>query len=393
MPGKMKVSIETGLFAETLKRAADVSPNSGKDITVYAGVIIEVNCQDKTVRVRATDAETFFSSWIPCEVEVLAGAMEDQVWRLPAKAFSTIVGSLPSSAGSMVSLVKEGTRLQMKSGKTQASFNLINPDGYPNWDPFAGTDLQVIPGLRDAMKRVEWCVAKGAEGIPPKGGIFLGHDMVGAFDGYRFAAVEMELPFTKDHCVPLAILRTVMSNGKVEPEVGISPDDNNFLAQLDEDTQYSSRLYSVKWPNVRVFPKDRRNQTHSIEFSRDDFVAMCRRALQMNTSKRVAKLDLFIGGGQIAVFCADTDMGFLGDAMELPGQADHDKTHIRVVPDHFLDAIQSGDELITMHYRAGHQYVDQENASREHKMNSNLRLSLGRSYEAWVMPNTGKART
>lgn len=392
MPGKVKVSIETGLFAETLKRAADVSPNSGKDITVYAGVIIEVNCADKTARIRSTDSETFFSSWIPCEVELLAGDMEDQLWRLPAKAFSTIVGSLPSSAGSMVALVKEGTRLQMRSGKTQATFNLIDPDGYPNWDPFADSNLKQIQGLRDAMKRVEWCVAKGSEGMPPKSGIFLGPDMVAAFDGLRFASVQMDLPFEQDHCVPLAVLRTVMANNKVEPEVAISRDGNNFLAQIDEDTQYSSRLYSAKWPPLRTF-LDRRDQTHAIEFSRDDFVAMCRRALQMNTSKRVAKLDLFIGGGQIAVFCADTDMGFLGDAMELPGQAQHDNTQIRVVPDYFLDAIQSGDDLITMHYRAGHQYVDQENASRQQKIDSNLRLSLGRNYEAWVMPNTGKART
>lgn len=391
MPGRVRVDIETGLFAETLKRAADVSPNSGKDITAYAGVIIEVNVTEKTVRVRSTDAQTFYSSWIPCEVELLAGDLSDQVWRLPSKAFSGVIGSLPGGSGKVVSLSQEGRQLKVSSGKAQASFNLIDPDGYPNWDPFEGAKLVQIPGLRDAMNKVSFAVSN--DGTPPKIGLLLGPDMVAAFDGLRFAAVHLDgLPFTQDHCVPLAVPRTVMANLKVEPEVAIAEDGNNFLAQIDEDTQYSSRLYATKWPNVRAF-LERMDQTHAIEFSRDDLVAMCRRALQMNTSKRTAKIDLFVGQEQLAVFCADSDMGYLGDALDLPGQATHEVTKIRVMPEFFLDMIQAGDDIITMHYRAGHQYTDHpENASKDMKVASNLRFTLGRNFQAWCMPNTGKAR-
>lgn len=392
MPGRVKVDIETGLFAEVLKRAADVSPNSGKDITSYAGVIIETNATEKVVRVRSTDAQTFFSSWIPCEVELLAGELGNQIWRLPSKAFSGVIGSLPSGAGKVVSLIQENRQLKVSSGKAQASFNLIDPDGYPDWDPFEDATLVQVPGLREAMKRVSWAVSK--DGIPPHIGLLVGPDMVAAFDRFRFACVQLDgLPFKEDYCVPLAVPNTVMANLKVEPEVSMSKDGNNFLAQIDEDTQYSSRLYATKWPNVRLF-LERMDQTHAIEFSRDDFVAMCRRALQMNTSKRTAKLDMWIGDSQLAVFCADTDMGYLGDALELPGQADHAPTKIRVMPELFMDLIQSGDELITMHYRAGFQYTDMpEGTPGEVKKQANLRFTLGRNYQAWCTPNTGKVTT
>lgn len=392
MAGRIKIDVETGLFAETLKRAADVSPNTGKDITAYAGVLIEVDVSEKVIRVRSTDAETFYSSWIPCEVTLLGGDMENLTWRLPSKAFSTVIGSLPSGAGKMVSLVQENRQLKLSSGKMQASFNLIDPDGYPNWDPFDGADLIQVPGLREAMKRVSWAVSK--DGTPPAIGLLVGPDMVAGFDGIRFAAYHLDgLPFTKDHCVPLAVPNKIMANLKVEPEIAVSKDENNWLAQVDEDTQYSSRLFATKWPNVRSF-LERTDQPNAIEFSRDDFVAMCRRALQMNTSKRTAKLDMFVGNQQLAVFCADSDMGYLGDAMELPGQAEHELTKIRVMPEHFLDMIQSGGELITMHYRAGFQYVEMpENTPAATKRAACLRFTLDRNYQAWAMPNTGKART
>lgn len=391
MAGQIEVTFETGLLADALKQAAAVAPTSGKDVTVYAGILFEVNTLEKSARIRSTDATTFYSTWLPCDINVRSGQPEDMTWRLPSNAFSSVVGSLPGGQGSMVKFLQEGRQISLVSGRTRAKFNLIDPDGFPNWDPFEGQDLEHVPGLRDAMRKVEWCVMKGGSGSPPFSGILVGPDMVAATDRIRFAAVKIDTPFKKDLCVPLSVLKTIMS-GKVDPQVGISADGGQWLAQPDEDTQYSASLYSVKWPNVRsIF--DRVDHPNAIEFDRDDFLDMARRALQMSTAKRTSKLDLFIGEQQFAVFCADTEMGFLGDSMDLPGQAEHEITKIRVMPESFLDMIQSSDETVRMFYRAGHQYTDLDNAttSGKHKQMCQLRLELGKDYQVWCMPLTGKA--
>jgi len=390
VPGRVEVTFETGLLGLALQQAAAVAPMSGKDVTVFAGIIVEINVQDKSARIRATDAMTFYSTWLPVEIKVLNGTAEDMIWRFPSNAFSSVVNSLPSGPGKTVRFTPEGTQVSMKSGRMQAKFNLIDPDGFPNWDAFGDEVMHSVPGLREAMRRVEWCVMKRGSGMPPYNGILVGPDMVGACDRIRFAAVKIQTPFTKDHCVPLAVLRTIMQASKANPEVAISKDDSQWLAQVDEDTQYSSALYTAKWPNVRS-AFERVDHPNAIEFDRDTFLAMAKRALQMSTSKRTSKLDLFIGDESLSVFCADTEMGFLGDSIELTGQATHDITKIRVMPENFLDMIQSADEKVIMHYRAGHQYVDNDKSSREHKMNSQLWFEIGPDYQVWCMPLTGKA--
>lgn len=395
MAGRVEVTFETGLLADFLRQAASVAPTSGKDVTTYAGIVMEIDPIEKMTRIKSTDSMTFYNSWMPCEVNVIAGEAEAMTWRLPSNAFSSIVGSLPGGSGRTVTFFQEGRQLSMKSGKTQARFNLITPDGYPTWEPFDDEIKMVqVPGLREAMKRIEWCVAKGNDAMAPITGLLVGPDLVAATDKIRFAAVQIDTPFERDLSVPLAIPRIVMS-GKVEPEVAVSANGYNWLARIDEDTQYSTVLYDKAWPDVRKIFSRSGDQTDSIQFDKDVFLDMAKRALQMSTAKRTAKLDVFIGDESLAVFCSDTEMGFLGDQVELPGQAKHSIVKIRFMPETILDLIQSGDDSIVMHYASGHGYVDVDPSTvpKGYSRKSQLRFELGKNYQAWAMPLTGRAIT
>lgn len=390
MSGRVEVTFETGLLAEALGRASAVAPTSGKDVTMYAGIVVEVRLLDKAARIRSTDSMTFYSTWMPVEVNIINGEPGDLIWRLPSNAFSSVINSLPAGQGKTVTFSPEGRQVSMKSGRTAAKFNLIDPDGYPNWDPFEGETLQHVPGLREAMRRVEWATMKGGAGSPPWSGLLVGPDLVLASDRIRVATVKIDTPFTSDHSVPLAVVKTIMA-GKAEPEIGVSKEGSQWLARVDEDTQYASSLYSVPWPNVRNIFKVN-DHPNAVEFDKDMFLEMAGRALTMSTVKRTSKLDMFVGDESFSVFCADTEMGYLGDSMELPGQATHAITKIRVNPDSFLDMIRSADDKVTMYYRAGFQYVENVRNS-ENTRNSQLRFALGKDYQVWAMPLTGKGAT
>lgn len=324
-----KVVIEAAALADALRKAAAVAPSRGVSFEKAAGIVLSVTADE--VVVKATDTVTKFATWLtPESVEGDA-----TFWRLPSKVFSEVIGKLKTTMYKTVTLEQQGMTLKLTHGRaTRASFQMIDPDGYPDWTPFDPDDMVQVEGIAGAAAAVQWAASKGTDA--PFTGVHFDGERAMATDKYRFAVMSLPLELKEPITVPAAALTTVLKN---TDSVLIKTDGSSLYMMPDEATQISTAVYGVKYPPLaRVMKRD---FPHPVTVNRRDLIDLLDLVTTMVQSDRQPTLQVMFGRQQIAAMLANTQTGLLGNVIDTPGQLEMDTRHeIRFNPDNLMGALE-----------------------------------------------------
>lgn len=368
----MKVEFETATIADSIKKAARVAPTKGEAFDKASGVMMELDVEEQTVTLRSTNLEIFYLEVVQA-LEITGLAEDQKAWRFNAAVISEVFAKLPIGSGKTVSLEQVHNEVHMKAGRTTAKFRIMDHSYYPEWEPFDPEKLELVSDFGARIRQVEWAAQEGND--TDFSGIHLTGKIAAATDRFRLAIVDCEAePIYKPITIPAGILKPVLADMR---DVAIGIDEGRFLLMPNVSTQVSTRIYDKQYPAVeKLIQKDWPNQ---VTFKKSELLAICERAAIFARTDRDPIMTFIIGKGEIAVMCADQDMGLLGDAIELTaGQADHARLKILFTPKNLMDAITSvPSEEAILHY-------DQEKGTVP------CLIDGGSGYHALVMPRKDK---
>ncbi|MFD8340591.1 DNA polymerase III subunit beta, partial [Streptomyces solisilvae] len=326
-----------------MSRAVGIAPSKGAAFDKAHGIVIEVMPSDKQVSIRATDLDTYITTWIPaveCEGE-------DVQWRLSANAFGGMVSKLKN--GRQVTLKPEktkegGVELIVTSGMMRAGFQLLDMASYPEWDIFDSDDLTDVSGLAAALNNVSWAAAGPSE-AQLNSVHFTGEHVV-ATDRYKFARYPLKVA-EGGITLPLSAIKFLST---LKGDVKFGFDGFNALVMPDDDTQIKVIALGTEYPVAVLDKLAEVEYTDKVQVNADEFADMIDLTSAINTNDRVSKkLTFWIGRQQIAAMVAsETDRA--RDIMSVPGQATHDhRVEIRINPKYLSDALTNGEGLCTIH--------------------------------------------
>lgn len=328
-----KVVFETAALADSIKKAERVAPSKGAAFDKSAGIVLDLQPQDSSVVVRATNTLIYYMEWVdPLEIEGDAKS-----WRIPSRVFAGVIGSLPIGSGKKVTIeeVQNGvqTQLLLTSGRTKARFNLLPIEYYPAWTPFDPDNLFPAPDLGGRLAQVEW--AAGKEGDIPWCGVHFDGEIAVATDRYRIATVPLKIEgLDRGVTVPAGMLTPVL---KQTGEVMIGVEENFLLVMPDEHTQVRASIYAAQYPNTKHIVN--REPTQKTMLRKGELLEIINRANNFSGADRTPMLRMFFGKEEIAVMMANGEIGLLGDVVETPGFGDHERIEIRFTPKNIADAL------------------------------------------------------
>lgn len=366
-----KVTFETATLADSLKKAALVAPSKGAAFDQAAGIIMEVTPSSFVpTLIRATDTKIYYSE----VVDTVSAEGEDVVWRFPS-IVAAVIASLPIGSGKEVTLETINNSVRITQGRTKAKVNLLDHGYFPSWEPFDPDNLQEVSALGERIKQVQWAAATSTNTEPLNGIHFDGKRII-CTDKYRIALAECEMPIDSPVTVPAGILGSVIRQ-MGDTKIGTSAD--MMLLMPDEHTQIKAVLLGHAYPNIdRIIS---RPMDASVPVRKDALLEIIGRANTMTGNERFPTLRVFIGGEEIAVVLNNESMGLLGDVVEVPGHALHERTEIRFTPKNLTDAIAAcPNDNITIQY----------NINAKQPM---VVIDGGSGYNAWVMGRVDKGVT
>ena len=359
------VVFETATIADAIKAAEKVAPNKGQAFDKAAGIVMEINPDDKTVIVKATNTDVYHMAWI----SALTMEGPATTWRLPSMIFARHMAALPIGSGKEVTFTQVDRQLRVETGRIKARFNLISSDHYPSWSAFDPDGLTPVKDFGGKVALVEWAAAK--DGIPLTGVHFDG-ELAIATDRYRLCAVPLEIPGLTVPCtVPSGILSSVLSQ---TGEISLHVDRNQMLLMPDDYTQIRCVVYGEEYLNARRIMDANRDYPQQIKVKKAALLEVMNRTMNFTGSERFPTLRMFFGNEEIACMMQEREQGMIGDVVEVPGQAVHDRTELKFTPKNLTDALgQAPNDEVVIHY-------DPE------RPNKIMYIDGGSGYEAWVMP-------
>jgi DNA polymerase III sliding clamp (beta) subunit (PCNA family) len=377
------VTFDTTVFVEAVGKAVSVAPTKGSAFDKAHGIVIEVMPGDKQVSIRATDLDTFFTTWVAavhCEGE-------DTRWRLSANAFGNMISKLKS--GRQVTLRPEeskegGVELIVTSGMMRAGFRLGDMDSYPEWDIFDEEQLIDVNGLAGALNNVSWAAAGPSEA--QLNAVHFTGDYVVATDRYKFARFPLKVPNVGEGGITLP-LSSIKILSTLKGDVKFGFDGFNALVMPDDDTQIRVLALGVEYPSAVLDRLAQVEYRDKVQINADEFADMVDLASAINTNDRVSKrLTFWLGREQVAAM-ATSETDRVRDIMPVPGQATHEhRVEIRINPKYLSEALSNGEGLCTIYYSSDLAY---DRAGGGTALTKTLKFEKPGGYTAWVMPITG----
>lgn len=362
-----KVVFENATIRDVISKAAKVAPTHGTAFDKAAGVLIEVDPSENEVVVRATNTEIFY-------MEIVDAVEMDgppTSWLLPSALLSGVTSKLPIASGKTVTFDdSDGVQVVIKHARMVAKMRLMNHAYYPEWDPFESEGLTAVSDFAARINQVQWAASKSE--APPLSGINLSGTHIGATDKFRVAITPCEIKnLPEPVTIPATIFAPLMKN---LGEVYLGVEGSQLLIMPDDSTQIRALIFEGQYPNLaRVL---QRNETHGIMVKKSFMIEMIDRAMVMGQTDRTPLLKLIIGEEEVAAFMEDREMGLLGDVIEVPGQATHERYTIGFTPDNLKGALSAApNEDVTIYYFPG-------------VAKKPFRIDGGSGYEAMVMPRS-----
>lgn len=362
------VTFETSTIADVIQKASRIAPSRGAAFDKAAGIVLEFDPASPIplAVVRVTNLDLFSIEW----VNVMEWSGEPARWRLPSLLLAQVIASLPIGSGKTLTLESEATEngyhVNLKSGNTKAKFFPIDVSYYPEWEVFDPDEMFPAQDLGGRIGQVEWA----ASGSDPKlAGVYLDGTYAVATDTFKLVRVPLSIPdLPRTVIVPAGLLGQAL---KQTGDISIRITNNMVLIMPDEHTQIKTVIFDVKYPNVQKV-MDFAFDTE-IELSRDALLENLQRVNAFALGERGVAVQIYFGLEQIAFYMTNEQMGTIGDILEIPGYAAHERFLMKFTPKNLIDALQhSPNDKIKIKYRVG-------------VSKSILGIDGGSGYEAWLM--------
>lgn len=365
-----KITFETATIADAIKQAAKVAPSKGNAFDKAAGIVIEYNSSTSTVTIRCTDLKVYRTEW----VDYVGAEGPSCTWRVPSQLFAQVMGSLQIGTGKEVTLQdttneKGYTQLTLAANRTRAKFNLMDAEHFPLWYPFDPANLIKAENLGGRIAQVEWAAAK-SDAAPIIEGVHFDGERAVATDRYRLACAELLIPdLPSPVTVPAGILGQIL---KQTGEVMIGVTEQQLLIMPDDATQICAILYDGSYPNVDKIM--RRDYPDKIKVRKAPMLEVMSRAANFSGNDRFPSLKCFIGAEEVAFMMVNEEVGLLGDVVEVPGQAVHDRVEVVFTSKNLVDAVSNcPNEELEIFY----------DAADIHKI---MYINGGSGFECWIVP-------
>lgn len=366
------VTFENAALAETIKRADRVAPKKGEAFDKASGILFDVNPTMDWVQVQATNLDVYYSEWV-ARMDISG---EPVRWRIPSAMLAAIITRLPIGSGKTVTFENIKGMLHITSGRFKAKIGLLDPAYYPTWEAFDPAMTNPVADFGSRIEQVSWAADKGEVGSVLTGIRFDGESLA-ATDKYRLALVPCNAGhITEQITVPLAVIGPIVKQ-MGDTNVGIV--DGKLALMPNEYTQIVCIIYESAYPKIeRVM---RREYDNSVSFNKTALVEAIGRVTTADQKSRMPELRMFIGSEEVAVYMEDGQgRDAMGDVIEVPGQANHQRFEFFFTPNNLIDALNAApSEKVTMHY-------DVE------KRNSVIYIEGGSGYESWIVPRMGSTK-
>lgn len=362
-----RIVLEVATFADAVKKAEMVAPTRGSAFDKAAGIVMEFDPAGVPMAtLRATNLDVFRIEWINT-VEMSGDAPVQ--WRFP-RLFGTIVAGLPIGSGKDLILEERGGQVHLTAGRTKAKFNLLNSYDYPAWDPFDPDNMYTVKDLGGRIGMVEWACSRD---VVPLTGVLLDGEYAIATDRYRLCAVPLEIPeLTEPIVVPSGFLSQMLKQTG-EVQIGVA----NGMLQImpDEYTQIKTVTYGETFPPYGGFFA--KTFDEAVELKKGPLLDIMKRAEAFaGTSDRVgAAIKVFFGKEKIAVVMNNEEVGQLGDVIDVPGFAAHDRIEVKFGARYIIEALDKApNDQISVHY--------------DRSANRVIHVDGGSRYSAWIAVRT-----
>ena len=359
-----KVTFENATIRDVVSKAARIAPTKGSAFDQAAGIHIQVDAEAGQVIVRSNNTEVFYMEI----ADTVSIEGPSTVWLIPSTTLDGICSKLPVQSGANVIFQQEGAIIKISHKRMRASIRLADPTYYHTWEPFDPSALSPVSDFGARLQQIQWAASK--TGTPPLTGINLNGTHAIATDSFRVAITPCEVPeLLEPVTIPAATFTPLM---KSLGEVRIGRSENQLLVMPDEMTQVSATIYAQKYPDVvRVMTRDEPN---AVLVNRDHLLEMIEQAMVMGQRERTPVLKVIIGLEEFAVMMEDQELGLLGNVLEIPGQAVHDRHYIGFTPENFTAALRaSPNQEASIWYRPGLPMKP-------------VRIDGGSGYEVLIMP-------
>jgi DNA polymerase III sliding clamp (beta) subunit (PCNA family) len=288
---------------------------------------------------------------------------------MPSSILDGITSKLPIASGKSVTFDdQDGNALKIVSGRMRATVRIMDHSYYPEWGPFDPSDLDHVSDFAARIEQVRWAAQKSGE--PPLVGIHLDGEYAIATDHYKIAITPCKAaPLYKPVTIPASIFNPLM---KTMGDVRLGLGEGQILVMPDDATQIRASIFANEYPPALGAFK--RNESAAVTFRKQGLLEIIDRAMVMGQRDRTPLLKVLIGREEIAVMMTDKEIGLLGDVIETPGFAMHERFTICFTPDNLTSGINAApNEEITLYY-----HLDEPLKP--------VRLDGGSGYEVLIMP-------
>lgn len=361
---RTKVTFENATIRDVIGKAARIAPTKGSAFDKAAGIVIEIDADENEVTVRSTNTEVFYMEIVDT-VEIEGDSVN---WRIHSLLLDGICSKLPIASGATVVFDSDGATIKIATGRMRANLRLMDASYYPVWKSFDPSMLSPISDFGGRLQQVQWAASKTAN--PPITGIHLNGEIAGATDSFRVAMTPCEIPqLYEPVTIPAATFTPLM---KSLGEVRIGQEDGQLLVMPDDSTQIRAVIYEGKYPNLQSVMK--RDEQNAVYFKKDHLLEMIAQAMVVGARDRTPLLKCIIGLEEFAVLMEDQELGLLGNVMEVPGQATHNRHYIGFTPENLTSAMEAApNDEVTFYYTEGMSMKP-------------VRLDGGSGYEVLIMP-------
>lgn len=357
------VTFEVATLADTIARASTIAPTPRGNGDSFSGVYVEVDSDNQSIEVRATDGVTFFTEWI----DFVKCEGPNTAWRLPSKVVSRYLNSIPLSSNPEITL--EGTKSELKfaTGRTVLRLTALDHREYPTWLAYDEGDMHAVPELGLKLKMVEWACSDNM----PQLGIHLDGKKVYCTDTNKLVVVDLEIPdFDTPITIPPKSLSPLLKNigdTRIRIENGklfVMPDDHSQIRApvIDMPFPDPSRPMSAKFD-------------YRLDVKKQVLMDSINRVMGVKhvTKELLPQVELYIGLAEIGIMAVEQETGRCGDVIDVPGFADHDRVRIIVAANELLDVLSHApNDLVEIGYNT-------DDSARKV-----LYINGRSSYEAWL---------
>lgn len=317
-------------LSAAVERAARIAPNKGTAFDKAAGIVLEVDPDNKSAWLRSTNLEVMYREEIKDVVEY---GDERSRWRLPSGLFAGIMGGLPLDKE--VTIKDDGDRaVRIFCGRKRAKLKTMPDDIYPEWPRVTNEGLKPVPGFALRVGQVAWAVDK--DNVPFTG-VNIDGTHLNATDRYRMARVPLDVPLEKPVTVALSTLAPILKN--LPGDVMLAATEDNLLMRVGDEVEILSTIYAREYPDVTRIIRD--NYSLKVKVHRETLRDAIESMLVLVKNERYPRMSFDFEEGSIALFMTVPETGDMTDVIEAEFP-DGETFSIEFTPEFLLKALDAG---------------------------------------------------